>query len=218
MSVRICNIPDVVFCRQIRHIVVGKVVAPIYIISLKMYEETYLFKKEANLRKKKKGEGEEEGFMIRFNQTVSDQDVDTETVSDDEIIRQQVENKAVETNHANSNLAADDMSAMKYTEDSDWDEFGNDLYSIPDQLPVQPINIISEAPPTSNIDEESKIKALIDTPALDWQQQGSEVLEGAWVDGWRVDVVSLQIYSSLKREVICKKSSSVQGIVRPPIG
>jgi hypothetical protein len=52
-----------------------------------MYEETYLFKKEANLRKKKKGEGEEEGFMIRFNQTVNDQDVDTETVSDDEIIR-----------------------------------------------------------------------------------------------------------------------------------
>jgi E3 ubiquitin-protein ligase RBBP6 len=59
---------------------------------------------------------------------------------------------------------------LKQTEDSDWDEFGNDLYSIPDQLPVQPINIISEAPPTSNIDEESKIKALIDTPALDWQQ------------------------------------------------
>jgi hypothetical protein len=28
--------------------------------------------------------------------------------------RQQVENKAVETNPANSNLAADDMSAMKY--------------------------------------------------------------------------------------------------------
>jgi E3 ubiquitin-protein ligase RBBP6 len=44
------------------------------------------------------------------------------------------------------------------------------LYSIPDQLPVQSINIIPEAPPTSNFDEESKIKALIDTPALDWQQ------------------------------------------------
>ncbi|KAK2356256.1 RING-type E3 ubiquitin transferase [Trifolium repens] len=89
-------------------------------------------------------------------------------------LEQQVENKAVETNPANSNLAADDMSAMKYPEDSDWDEFGNDLYSIPDQLPVQSINIIPEAPPTSNFDEESKIKALIDTPALDWQQQGSD--------------------------------------------
>ncbi|XP_045792306.1 E3 ubiquitin ligase PQT3-like isoform X1 [Trifolium pratense] len=89
-------------------------------------------------------------------------------------LEQQVENKAVETNPANSNLAVDDMSAMKYAEESDWDEFGNDLYSIPDQLPVQSINIISEAPPTSSIDEESKIKALIDTPALDWQQQGSD--------------------------------------------
>lgn len=105
----------------------------------------------------------------------------------------------VETEPANSSLPADDMSAMKYVslfflsfcffrnisaaffrelstliiqqvEDSDWDEFGNDLYSIPDQLPVQSINMISEAPPTSTVDEESKIKALIDTPALDWQQ------------------------------------------------
>lgn len=87
---------------------------------------------------------------------------------------QKVENKVVETDPANSSLPADDMSAMKYVEDSDWDEFGNDLYSIPDQLPVQSINMIQEAPPTSTVDEESKIKALIDTPALDWQHQGSD--------------------------------------------
>ncbi|XP_027192926.1 E3 ubiquitin ligase PQT3-like isoform X2 [Cicer arietinum] len=67
------------------------------------------------------------------------------------------------------------MSAMKYPEDSDWDEFGNDLYSIPDQLPVQSSNLIPEAPPpTNNVDEDSKIKALIDTPALDWQNQSSD--------------------------------------------
>jgi hypothetical protein len=44
-----------------------------------MYEETNLVKEEANLRKKKKGECEEEGFMIGFNQTVSDQDVDRDS-------------------------------------------------------------------------------------------------------------------------------------------
>jgi E3 ubiquitin-protein ligase RBBP6 len=52
----------------------------------------------------------------------------------------------------------------------DWDEFGNDLYSIPDQLPVQLSNMVPEATPTNKDDEDSKIKALIDTPALDWQQ------------------------------------------------
>ncbi|CAI8609575.1 unnamed protein product [Vicia faba] len=89
-------------------------------------------------------------------------------------LQQNLENKVVETDHGNSSLAADDMSAMKYPEDSDWDEFGNDLYSIPDQLPVQSVNLIPEAPPTSKVDEESKLKALIDTPALDWQHQSSD--------------------------------------------
>jgi E3 ubiquitin-protein ligase RBBP6 len=52
----------------------------------------------------------------------------------------------------------------------DWHEFGNDVYSIPDQLPVQSSTMIPDAPLTSKADEDSKIKALIDTPALDWQQ------------------------------------------------
>ncbi|XP_058764496.1 E3 ubiquitin ligase PQT3-like [Vicia villosa] len=89
-------------------------------------------------------------------------------------LQQKVENNMVETDPGNSSLAAEDMSAMKYPEDSDWDEFGNDLYSIPDQLPVQSVNLIPEAPPTSKVDEESKLKALIDTPALDWQHQSSD--------------------------------------------
>lgn len=115
------------------------------------------------------------------------------------ICRQEVENKVVETEPENISLPADDTSAMKYVslfflyilfcmtnsdsvprklitrtieqpEKLDWDEFGNDLYSIPDQLPVQSSYMILEAPPTNNADEDSKIKALIDTPALDWQQ------------------------------------------------
>ncbi|XP_058788328.1 E3 ubiquitin ligase PQT3-like isoform X2 [Vicia villosa] len=91
-----------------------------------------------------------------------------------ELHRQEVENKVVETEPENISLPADETSAMKYPENLDWDEFGNDLYSIPDQLPVQSNNMILEAPPTINADEDSKIKALIDTPALDWQHQGSD--------------------------------------------
>lgn len=59
---------------------------------------------------------------------------------------------------------------MWQPDDSEWDEFGNDLYAIPDVLPVQPSNPILDAPPTNRAEEDSKIKALIDTPALDWQQ------------------------------------------------
>lgn len=55
-------------------------------------------------------------------------------------------------------------------DDSEWDEFGNDLYAIPEVLPVQSSNPVLDAPPPSKADEDSKIKALIDTPALDWQQ------------------------------------------------
>lgn len=67
-----------------------------------------------------------------------------------------------------------DSSAMKYADDSEWDEFGNDLYAIPESVPVQSSNPVQDAPPPSKIDEDSKIKALIETPALDWQRQASD--------------------------------------------
>ncbi|KAK1302307.1 hypothetical protein QJS10_CPB12g00505 [Acorus calamus] len=56
-------------------------------------------------------------------------------------------------------------------EESEWDEFGNDLYSIPEMHPVQPVNLAQDAVLSNKADEESKIKALIDTSALDWQRQ-----------------------------------------------
>ncbi|KAK1258782.1 hypothetical protein QJS04_geneDACA018693 [Acorus gramineus] len=56
-------------------------------------------------------------------------------------------------------------------EESEWDEFGNDLYSIPEMHPVQPVNLVQDAVLSNKADEESKIKALIDTSALDWQRQ-----------------------------------------------
>ncbi|XP_038903839.1 E3 ubiquitin ligase PQT3-like isoform X1 [Benincasa hispida] len=69
---------------------------------------------------------------------------------------------------------ADSSATLRFPDDSEWDEFGNDLYAIPEVLPVQPSNPILDAPPTNKAEEDSKIKALIDTPALDWQHQGSD--------------------------------------------
>ncbi|KAL8539843.1 hypothetical protein ACS0TY_001444 [Phlomoides rotata] len=73
-----------------------------------------------------------------------------------------------------SSFAGAGQSAMKYAEDLEWDEFGNDLYAMPETLSVQSSNPVQDALPVSKEDEESKIKALIDTPALDWQRQPSD--------------------------------------------
>ncbi|XP_051114703.1 E3 ubiquitin ligase PQT3-like isoform X2 [Andrographis paniculata] len=73
-----------------------------------------------------------------------------------------------------SGFSGADPSAMKYAEDTDWDEFGTDLYAIPETISVQSSIPAQEALPVSKEDEESKIKALIDTPALDWQHQHSD--------------------------------------------
>ncbi|KAE8678620.1 DWNN domain isoform 2 [Hibiscus syriacus] len=55
-------------------------------------------------------------------------------------------------------------------EDTEWDEFGNDLYSTPEVLPVQSSNPVHNALPTNKADEENMIKALINTPSLVWQR------------------------------------------------
>ncbi|XP_073043057.1 E3 ubiquitin ligase PARAQUAT TOLERANCE 3-like [Primulina eburnea] len=73
------------------------------------------------------------------------------------------------------NLGGAAQSSMKYAEDLEWDEFGNDLYAIPETVPVQLNNAVqNHPPPVSKEDEDSKIKALIDTPALDWQRQPAD--------------------------------------------
>ncbi|GMH26650.1 hypothetical protein Nepgr_028493 [Nepenthes gracilis] len=75
-----------------------------------------------------------------------------------------------------SNFTAADSSVLKDFETSEWDdEFGHDLYAtIPEVTPVQSGSLILDAPPPSKADEDSKIKALIETPALDWQFQASD--------------------------------------------
>ncbi|CAH2078783.1 unnamed protein product [Thlaspi arvense] len=66
------------------------------------------------------------------------------------------------------------ITAAAPTAEDEWDEFGNDLYSVPDPPAVHNSNPSPDpAPADEKVDEETKLKALIDTPALDWQQQGT---------------------------------------------
>ncbi|OVA05439.1 DWNN domain [Macleaya cordata] len=81
-----------------------------------------------------------------------------------------VENKVEEAQPAKSSFTVAD-SSVRLPEENEWDEFGNDLYAIPEVLPVQSSNPVMDAPPPNKADEDSKIRALIDTPALDWQRQ-----------------------------------------------
>ncbi|KAL0395133.1 UNVERIFIED_CONTAM: E3 ubiquitin ligase PQT3-like [Sesamum latifolium] len=85
-----------------------------------------------------------------------------------------VENNSDDVQAVKGSFAGAEPSAMKYGEDLEWDEFGNDLYAIPENVHVQSSIPVQDAPPVSKEDEESKIKALIDTPALDWQRQPSD--------------------------------------------
>ncbi|XP_042457868.1 E3 ubiquitin ligase PQT3-like isoform X1 [Zingiber officinale] len=75
-----------------------------------------------------------------------------------------------------ASLLVGDSSINKYIgvlqpEEYEWDEFGNDLYAIPETNHSQTSNFVVNVPPGNKVDEESKIKALIDTPALDWNHQ-----------------------------------------------
>ncbi|KAI3828900.1 hypothetical protein L1987_03011 [Smallanthus sonchifolius] len=72
---------------------------------------------------------------------------------------------------AKSNFSGAGLSVTNYLDGSEYDEFGNDLYEIPEVVPVMSNNQFHDAPAPSKADEDSKIQALIDTPALDWQQQ-----------------------------------------------
>lgn len=73
-----------------------------------------------------------------------------------------------------SSMMVGDSSTIKYPDESEWDEFGNDLYSVPEVHPPQSSAAIVDVSPANKVDEESKIKALVDTPALDWNRQGHD--------------------------------------------
>ncbi|XP_043693282.1 E3 ubiquitin ligase PARAQUAT TOLERANCE 3-like [Telopea speciosissima] len=82
-----------------------------------------------------------------------------------------LENKVEDAQPVKSSYPVPDASVTRFPEESEWDEFGSDLYAIPEMLPVQSRNAVQDAPPQDKADEDSKIKALVGTPALDWQQQ-----------------------------------------------
>ena len=54
-------------------------------------------------------------------------------------------------------------------DDSEWDEFGNDLYSLP-EVPQEIQKTHSQPLFTNKADEERKIKGLVDSTALEWQR------------------------------------------------
>lgn len=70
-----------------------------------------------------------------------------------------------------------DSSQFKFPDDSEWDEFGNDLYSLP-EVPQAIQTTHSQPVFTNKADEDSKIKALVDSTALEWQRQTQEGYAG----------------------------------------
>nr|XP_043628323.1 E3 ubiquitin ligase PARAQUAT TOLERANCE 3-like isoform X2 [Erigeron canadensis] len=79
---------------------------------------------------------------------------------------------------AKNNFSGAGLSALNYADGSEYDEFGNDLYEIPEVVAPVSTNQPQDATVPSNADEDSKIQALIDTPALDWQQQNFDGFGG----------------------------------------
>ncbi|PNT69231.1 hypothetical protein BRADI_3g51617v3 [Brachypodium distachyon] len=78
------------------------------------------------------------------------------------------ENKVEQVMPAGSAFFGD--SSMKFPEESEWDdEFGNSLY-VSDSVPSQPASHAVDASAENQIDEDSKIQALIDTSAVDYSQ------------------------------------------------
>ncbi|KAH9330683.1 hypothetical protein KI387_002791, partial [Taxus chinensis] len=65
-------------------------------------------------------------------------------------------------------------------EESEWDEFGNDLYALPELPQVVQMQTQSQSQPTitNKADEDSKIKAFVDATASDWQRQTQESYAG----------------------------------------
>ncbi|KAJ0974104.1 hypothetical protein J5N97_016069 [Dioscorea zingiberensis] len=84
-----------------------------------------------------------------------------------------IEDKVEDIQPPSSN-AIGESSTMKFPEESEWDEFGTDLYAMPDVIPSQSVNPVVDLSPANKVDEDSKLRALIDTPALDWNRLGND--------------------------------------------
>ncbi|WOL17002.1 hypothetical protein Cni_G25790 [Canna indica] len=73
-----------------------------------------------------------------------------------------------------SGMLVDDSSATMHPEDYEGDDvFGNDPYA-PSVINPAQTNIVSDVSNANKVDEDSKIKALVDTPAIDWNREALE--------------------------------------------
>ncbi|CAN6439748.1 unnamed protein product [Victoria cruziana] len=84
----------------------------------------------------------------------------------------EMDNHVDKAQQLSSSLQHPDPSQSNYPEDPEWDEFGNDLYAIPEAPQVQSIQVMESIP--SRVDEDGKIKAHIDMTDMDWQRQLQE--------------------------------------------
>ena len=57
-----------------------------------------------------------------------------------------------------------------HLDELEYDDSGNDLHAIPEAPPTRASNPILDVPILSIDEEDSKIMALVNTPALDWQR------------------------------------------------
>ncbi|CAK9173277.1 unnamed protein product, partial [Ilex paraguariensis] len=85
-----------------------------------------------------------------------------------------VETKSEDLQPAKSSCLGANSCVTNNLEDSEWDEFGSDPYAFPVVPPVQSSNAIQDATSLRKADDNKKIRALIDTPTLDWQRQKSD--------------------------------------------
>ncbi|KAK1376364.1 DWNN domain-containing protein [Heracleum sosnowskyi] len=84
------------------------------------------------------------------------------------------ENKLEDVKATNCSFSGANPTVSEYLDELEWDEFGNDLYAIPEVAVVHSSNPVQCAPLPTKTDEDSKIKALFDTPALEWQCQNRD--------------------------------------------
>ncbi|KAF9605601.1 hypothetical protein IFM89_017944 [Coptis chinensis] len=68
---------------------------------------------------------------------------------------------------------------IRYPEETEGDDFGDDLYTTPDIPPVQSNKMVLDTLSSDKADEDSKIKALVDSSAaLDWQMKPQDINRG----------------------------------------
>ncbi|XP_057547577.1 E3 ubiquitin ligase PARAQUAT TOLERANCE 3-like [Amaranthus tricolor] len=81
----------------------------------------------------------------------------------------------IENEQQKSNFIVADSSGFGDFEASGLDDdFGNDLYAIPEMIPGQSRNALQDSVPSSKADEDSKLKAFIENSSFDWQRQPTD--------------------------------------------